>query len=301
MKQILLLLTLVYFCNVYGQSQKDSLRKISNERIDKINKDQRDNPYYSKQEVIDEYINENNEFLSLSKPDVNNDLSNFLKNNLDSDLVKKINFSNIKSSYTYRNLPNKTYNHSIRLTFEINKNNKAYNFRLDTGNKDLDKHVKDVFKNYPIDKFSLNDTDKIGKISVQLFTKENNKTIIKASTFPVIDIVPTLEICEENNGKRSIYTCFYDKLFEYILANISATTISKQKLRGNININPRFSVDTTGKIFRVNSIAPNKIIKDEIDRIIESYNQIILPAKRNNKIKNAYCSTYRMLIIEDKK
>jgi hypothetical protein len=99
----------------------------------------------------------------------------------------------------------------------------------------------------------------------------------------------------------SNYNCLNEKIYTYVLANTSIETISKQKLKGNITLRFRFSIDTNGKVIRVNSIAPNKIIKDEIDRVLQSFDQTIIPAKRNNNPKIAYCDNYAVIIIEDKK
>ncbi|OXA77868.1 hypothetical protein SAMN05444397_11440 [Flavobacterium aquidurense] len=300
MKSIFLFLTILLFSfTSYAQNQRDSLNKVVHERIKDINQDEIDNPYYTKQEIEDEYVAENNIFQSLSKPNENSDLSNYFKIYLEKGLLRKIDFSEIKSSPYYSHISNKVYNHTIRLTFEINKKNKATNFRLNTGNKELDKEVIRLFKKYPLEKLSLGENAKTGKISLQLFARENKTTIIKASEFAVVDQLPILKGCENTQYNWELNKCLYDQLFKYILANISLKTISEQDLKGEIHIRPRFSIDATGKIFKANSIAPNKIIKDEIDRIILSYDQVLIPGKRNNIPKITYCDTYRLFVIQD--
>ena len=299
MNKILLSLTLIISFNSYAQSKTDNL----SERANEINRNLPYDPYYSKQEIEDEYTTENNEFQVLSIPDENNELSNFIRRNLDPDILKKVDFSIIKSLPKYKNIPSKIYINTIRITFEIDKSNKPTNFMLNTGNKELDKEVILLFKKYPLEKLSIDDSFKGGKISIQLFARENNKTIIKASTFAVFDQAPMIEDCGKTKYSMGLsnYNCLDEKIYEYVLANTSIETISKQKLKGNITLRFRFSIDTNGKVIRVNSIAPNKIIKDEIDRVLQSFDQTIIPAKRNNKAKIAYCDNYAVIIIEDKK
>jgi hypothetical protein len=297
MKSILLFILILFSITNYSQTQKDSLNKVVRERIKNIQKTQSDNPYYTKQEIEDEYTNENNTFQALAQPSENSPLADYFKIYLETELLKEINFSTIKSSYLYKDISNNKYNYSIRLTFEINKKNKATNFRINTGNKELDRKVIEVFKKYPLEKLALKESDKRGKISIQLFTKEDKKTIIKASTFPVVDQLPVIKGCENSKVNWELNNCLYDKLYQYILENISLKNITNQNLRGEIIIRPRFLINTDGKITGVNSIAPNKVIKDEIDRLIASFDQVEIPGKRNDKPKNTYCDTYRTITI----
>lgn len=300
MKSILLFITILLFSfTTYSQSKKDSLNKIVRERIKNIQETQSDNPYFTKQEIEEEYVNENNTFQALAQPAENNDLANYFKIYLESTLLKKIDFSTIKSSYLYKNISNSKFNYTIRLTFEINKKKKASNFHINTGNKELNRKVIEIFKNYPLEKLALSEADKRGKISIQLFAKENKKIIIKASTFAVVDQLPVVKGCQNLQTNWEISNCLYDKLNNYIIQNISLKTISEQNLRGEITFSPRFSINTEGRIIKVNCIAPNSILKDEIDRAIMSFDQILTPGTRNNKPINTYCNTYRTLTIKD--
>ncbi|MFG4005255.1 hypothetical protein B0A67_23705 [Flavobacterium aquidurense] len=302
MKSILPFIIIVLLsAKSFSQSPKDSFRNAVKERLKNINEKQIDNPYYSRQELEEEYLLENSVFQALAQPSTESDLANYFKIYLEQNLLKKIDFSKLKTSSYYKGISNKKYNYTIRLTFEINKKNKAFNFRIHTGDSELDKKVIEIFKNYPLEKLNLNDNAKLGKISIQLFTKEDKNTIIKASTFAVVDQLPVLKGCEGIAYNSELGRCLYDQIFEYVLKNISLENIAKQGKRGEIIINPRFSIDSDGKIFRVNSIAPNKIIKDEIDRIITSFNQVIIPGKRNDTPKNTYCETFRMITINNLK
>jgi len=298
---VLFIIISIFSLTSYSQSQKDSINKVVRERIKNIKEDQSDNPYYTKQEKEDEYLSENNTFQALALPSENSDLANFFKIYLEKKLLKKIDFTAIKDSYLYNNFSNRKYNYTIRLTFELSKTGKATNCRINTGTKELDKKVIAVFKKYPLEKLGLKENDKSGKISVQLFAKENKEIVIKASQFAVTDIPPLIKGCEDSPLYGQLNKCLYDKLYEYLLKNISLKTLNNQELRGEIIFSPRFTINKEGKIINVNSIAPNKVIKDEIDRVILSFNEIIKPGKRNNTPKNFYCETYRTITIENLK
>ncbi|WP_026715114.1 hypothetical protein [Flavobacterium daejeonense] len=300
MKKITLLIFIFQFAISYPQySNKTELQERITQYSDETIKRERDNRYYTEEEY--KLVNdlETTTFKNLANPNETSELSLFLKQNLTSDDLKKINFNQITSSFSYKLNPYKldNYDYTIRLTFEIGKDNKAQNIKIQTGNADFNKQIKNVFKTFPLEKLNIDTENKSAIISVQLFCRENKKTIIKASTNAVYDITPSLNECQNlDYNKRN--SCFYNELNKYILKHISLEAISKQKLKGEISIYPRFSIDTNGKIFKVNSIAPNTIIKNEIDRIIQSFDKKIIPAKRNDTTKEYFYETSYILFIE---
>ncbi len=300
MKSILLFVAIVAFSfSTYSQTKKDSLNKAVRARVKDVLESQSDNPYFTREESDTEYLNENNTFQTLAQPSENSDLANFFKIYLEKKLLKKIDFSEVKWSYLYKDISRSEYNYTIRLTFEISKTGKASGFKIYTGDKDLDRKIVEIFKKYPLEKLALTEADKSGRISVQLFAKENKNTVIKASKFAVVDQLPTLKNCENLQTNWQKNNCLYERLYEYILQNISLKTINKQELRGEILFRPRFTIDSKGKIVHVNSIAPNSVIKNEIDRLIASFDQVLAPGTRNNLPKNTYCDTFRTLTIEN--
>ncbi|MBZ4033709.1 hypothetical protein K6T82_02965 [Flavobacterium sp. 17A] len=300
MKQILLFVTIISFhFTVITQSQKDSLNKVVQKRIKDIKQSQSDNPYYTKEEKREGYAKEVTTFQALAQPTEDSDLANYFKIYLEKKLLQNIDFSTIGWSSFYKHPSKNAYSYTIRLTFEISKTNKATNCRINTGNKERDRKIIEIFKKYPLEKLGLKESDKLGKISVQLFAKEDKNVIIKANKFAVVDTPPILKDCENAELYWQINKCLYDKLYEHILKNLSLKTLNNQELRGEVIFNPRFTINEEGKIVHVNSIAPNQIIKDEIDRVIQSFSQVIIPGKRNGNPQNTYCDTYRSLTIEN--
>ena len=66
MKSILLFILILFSTTNYSQTQKDSLNKVVRKRIKDMLERESDNPYYTKKETENEYINENNTFMSVS-------------------------------------------------------------------------------------------------------------------------------------------------------------------------------------------------------------------------------------------
>jgi len=295
------LLIIFYISNIYTQSfhstdLKKRVYKTSKEEITRENK----NEYYTKDEFILMMDKEKMSFLKESKPSPESELSIYLKSKLTEKDLKKVNYNNIQNSFSFKTTPlkYKTYDYTIRLSFEINKKNKAWNLRVQTGNSDLNKKIENIFKNYPIEKFNLNEKNKLGKNTVQLFSREKKKTIINASNFVVLDEKPTIELCSDIKYYSKKSSCLYDDMYNYILENISLSVLSKQKKRGEIKIYPRFSIDSKGNIYKVNSIAPNKAIKKELDRIIKLYDRKLTPSKRNGIPRDYFYSSNYVLIVD---
>ena len=215
MKQILLFVTIISFhFTVIAQSQKDSLNKVVQERIKDIKESQSDNPYYTNEEKRDGYSKEVTTFQALAQPSENSDLANYFKIYLEKKLLQKVDFSTIRWSSFYKHFSNNAYSYTIRLTFEVSKTNKATNCRINTGDKEIDKKIIEIFKKYPLEKLSLKENDKLGKISIQLFAKEGKNVIIKASKFAVIDTPPAIKGCKNTELYWQINKCLYVKLYE---------------------------------------------------------------------------------------
>lgn len=299
MKSTLLIVAFLFFTiSNFSQTQRDSLQKAVRERIKDSKELESDNPFYTKEEIEANYISENAIFQSLAQPNENSDLSKHFKIYLNQKLIRKIDFYKVKSSHLYKDVPSKIFNNTIRLTFEIGKKGNASNIHIFTGNSALDKEVIAAFKKYPIEKLALSESDKSSKISIQVFAKEDKNVIIKASSFIVTDHFPIIKNCENLPLNWQINKCFYDKLYSYILENISLKNINEQKLRGEILFHSRFVINAEGKVEKVNCIAPNKAIKDEIDRVLKLFDQVLVSGKRNGKSKNTYCDFYQTLTIE---
>ncbi|MBD0831613.1 hypothetical protein [Aestuariibaculum sediminum] len=303
-RKILFIALLAYSINNYSQIRnKTDLQNRASEAIsDRIYMEKKSS-YFTKQEYSLISYKEKQLFQNLSKPDEKSDLSQYLAQHITQKDLNKIDFNKIKASYKLNTDPFKSnfFDYTIRLTFQINEKDKYRNVSVNTGNLELNKKIKDIFIHYPLDKLKITNKNRTGINSVQLFTRKNKQAIIMASTNIVCDELPIFKGCspEERHTKRS--SCNYKCLKDFILNNIALSTIEKQKKRGEIRVYPRFSIDTNGSVFKINSLAPNKIIKMEIDRIIKSINYKIIPAKRNGIPVDYYYNTEFLFVIEKQK
>ncbi|UZO79571.1 hypothetical protein NBT05_11450 [Aquimarina sp. ERC-38] len=258
------------------------------------------NNYYTKESFILVDEAEKKSFESLARPSKQSEISKFFRSRLTRDDLKKINYSRIRSGMDFNNNPfkKKNYDYKIRLNFEVNKFNKISNPIIITGNTEFNRKIGKIFRSIPIEKLNISDINKACKYQIQLFTKEKDKKVINASTNVVCDELPSFKKCDELEFFSAESTCFYEELYSYILNNISINAISKQKKRGKIKIEPRFTIDASGDIVNANSIAPNQIIKDEVDRVLRTLNGKISPAKRNGKPFNHFYKTTYIIVVE---
>ena len=300
MKKLILVITLLLSINSYTQiDHRTDLEKTVYEASKLSIENGLEYHYYSKEEYELITQTERKNFESLGKPNKNSEISLFLKKYITKKELRKVNYSKIMSSFSYKLNPYKLefFDYKIRLKFKLSKKNKISGIRILTGNKELDNKIKKLFKKYPL-KEAFKIRDRKGEYSIQLFEKVEGKTIINASTFFVNDEKPSLEKCKKIEIGHRRNSCWYKELYQHILNNISPQEFIKQKLRGEIKIYPRFSIDSVGNIYKVNSVAPNKIIKNEIDRVIKTFSKGIIPAKRNNIPENYFYHTNYILIIK---
>lgn len=243
-------------------------------------------------------------FQSLSKPSPNSRLSQYLIQNLGIKYLNRIKFSDKQ----------KSNGKTIRLTFTLYNKNRPGNFRINTGNIELNKKIIAVFKKYPIEKLGLNSTNKLGICSVQLFSKEKNKTIINASSIAICDISPILEGCQNIKSHSKLTSYFYDSLRKHIVNNFSLSIFDKKQLKRlkSIRLFPRFSVDLEGNIYNINeedfklksyknnpkNLKSPKHIDQELYRITKSFDKIVKPATRNGKAIFFNYDTFYSFVLE---
>lgn len=251
-----------------------------------------------------DFKTEYDSFQFVSKPSPNSHLAKFLAEHIDKKELKTI-------SYTTRKAALKKI---IRLSFTLTGNGKPTNFRIHTGNDKLNKKLKSLFKTYPLEKLGIKRKNKLGKYSVQLFSKEKRKTIINSSSIAVYDVPPILNSCKNIKRYSRLTSCFYQGLNKHIVQNFSTEIFKKKKLKKtkSIHIYPLFSVNLEGKIYNINEInfkfdhysnrrnyyPPSKNIQVELNRVIRSFNLIEVPATRNGKPKYFNYDTFYILTIE---
>ncbi len=235
------------------------------------------------------YTTELESFQDISKPSPNSPLSQYLIKTLGVKYLNRIKFSDKQ----------KANRQTIRLRFNIYDNNKIGNFRINTGNIELNKKIIEIFKKYPIEKLGLNHTNSLGVCSVQLFSRSNKKTIINASTIAVCDIIPVFENCTSVKSHSNLSSCFYEELKNHIIKNFSLSIFNEKqrKKMKNLKFVLSFSIDNQGKIYNIfeeefkfksymnnpSGFRNSKIINEELHRIIKLLDKVAKPAMRNGK------------------
>lgn len=243
-------------------------------------------------------------FQSISKSNPNSELSNYLKKHINTKDLRRVNFSSKET----------TVEKTIRLTFQISKKNTPRNFRIRTGDRILDDKIKKLFKDFPLEKLGLKKQNRLGKCSVQLFSKHKGKTIINASSIAILDIPPILKDCQHVKYYSNLTSCFYQGLYKHIIDHFSSVFFMNKKLKKpkELKIYPRFSVDLMGDIYNINEsdfkfknyknnleyVRNSKNIESELYRVIKLFNQIIKPATRNGSPIYFNYDTQYIIIVE---
>ncbi|GAA4946748.1 hypothetical protein GCM10023314_20040 [Algibacter agarivorans] len=236
-----------------------------------------------------DFATELESFQSISKPSPNSHLSQYLITNLGTKYLSRIKFSDKQ----------KSNEKTIRLRFKISDKNRPTNMTIYAGNRELNKNIMEVLKNYPVEKLGLNDSNKLGIYSVQLFSREKNRTIINASRIAICDTPPIFKNCTSIKFYNNLTSCFYKELKNHIIKNFSMSIFSetKRKKMKSLKLFISFSIDTNGKIYNINEEAFKfktymnnpvgyknpKDIDQELSRILKLLGTVVTPAMRNGK------------------
>ena len=217
-------------------------------------------------------VSNDEEFILFAKPDKTNKLSKYFSNRIDSKL-----FESYKVNDTLKDKK------SINLTFTINEQNKAANIIVNSPYSELNKSIRDAFKNYDLEDLNITDKNPLNIYTLQILSKEGDQMVINCSTEIVYDRAPVFEGCESsfNQNKRS--NCFYQKISTHIANNLSPAEIKKAKILGMLNLRVAFSINEQGAIEQINCKAPTDSLTQELNRVIALFPKAKMPATRNGK------------------
>lgn len=241
-------------------------------------------------------------FEELTQPNQESVISKFFKKRLSKSDIKYINYSAIKNQLSlFDPLALNDYSNKINLTFEVSPEGKILRPFIVTGNHNLNMKIGRILKEISIKKIGLSKPTNFKRYVIQLFdyNAETKTPFINASTFPVEETQPTLTSCKHKKSSSSRKNCTVKKIKEYCINHLSVEVITNQKIRGQIQLRPKFIIDFTGKITVANSIAPNKILKNELDRILMSFDESFIPSTLNRKPVYDYYETYFNISIDE--
>lgn len=232
-------------------------------------------------------------FLELTKPNEKSDLSNFLNERIDPYYFQKLGWDT---------------GTPVKVEFEISDKLKPTNIKIINGGRNFNAAIKKEFIDYPIEKLGIQSEEKPCLCTIQIGNSNINK--FNASTVAVCDQLPLIINKPDSIDSYSKYAQYFNNnLQSFILKNISLEELEKSGLKGQITVNIEFIVNWDGKISNVNTKEihlekeeiENPTLKKEIERVIKSFEQIIIqPAYRNGKPFNYKHKYLFELFIEDK-
>lgn len=216
------------------------------------------------------FIDKYEEFALYAKPNKTNNLSKYFAKRIDSRLIDSYRITDT--------IKNKKY---IYLTFNLDKSNKPIRIIVNSPYSELNKSIREAFKDFDIEDLHINDKSQLNIYTLQILSQENNKMVINCSTNVVSDRSPIFEGCESSATKSKLSSCFNSKLSEYIANTISPAEIKKAKILGKLNLRVKFLVNEKGVIEQINCKAPTDSLSRELNRIIALFPKAKSPATRN--------------------
>ncbi|MBU3010066.1 energy transducer TonB [Polaribacter vadi] len=195
-----------------------------------------------------------------SNPNPENELSLYFKNEIKKKLLRNARFQTKKNNIT--------------LSFFINNERKPYNISVSSfGSFEFNKAVISTFKEFPLDKFSLDSLDTRNKYSLQIVSKKGSKNIFNCSTKLVVETPPVCEQCEDLKFYPDIKSClnlevrklFYEKADFSILDNST---------EDETDLYIQFSVTKSGELKMTSKTKVPLEFLLEADKIISSFPKV---------------------------
>jgi len=188
-------------------------------------------------------------FMQINRPSVNNKLARFLKQNMTPAEVYSLKFQN--NGLNFGNI--------VRAKFEVGEDGIPWNIHFNSGTLALNNKVIKLLKSYLIQNIpNLNKLHQ-GEHYMQLFSKENDKVLIKPSSVIVSDFPPVLFQECTNSPSSDVYDCFKDNLKNLIISNLDNDLIVKEKIVGELRFHIGFKLDKLGSVnnLKIDVYSPN--------------------------------------------
>lgn len=202
---------------------------------------------------------------SISDTDSKNELSLYLKEEISKKLLKKASYPKGKSFIT--------------ASFCIDKNDEIYNFTTSNGDIELNARLREAFENYPIDKLVPSNRGQAYKYSLKIITKKGSKNIFNCSNQFDIRTSNYTKNCQKYEQYPDIQKCFSEALKKHMEKDMNPELLfSKNTSSAGVS----FKVSNRGKLFQKKQGKKTPKSK-EIDRLLKSYPEKVIPATLNGK------------------
>lgn len=216
------------------------------------------------------FSNQYEEFQHYAQPNPDNELSKHFKKYLDADYLEAIDFLQKDEALK-----------KVNLTFAFNDQNKIIRISANSRYPALNKKLKEVFKKFPVRKLNFSSKNTNTLYTLQIISKENNKTIVNCSSKLVFETYPSIKECESSKSYFKKKKCFERKLEEFILNQISLQIIQQSGLTGDLKLYPRFEIDRNGSVCKTYSKGPTKELTDELNRTLMNLPPFLVNGSRN--------------------
>jgi hypothetical protein len=223
------------------------------------------NPFQNKYEEFEHY----------AKPDKTNKLSKYIRNHINTTLLNdyKVNDTIESKKHVY-------------LTFKLDAQNKITNVNVISPYSELNKSIRDAFKDLDIDELNIPEKNIQNIYALQILSNEGNEMVVNCSTNIIYDRYPVFDGCQSVDTYSSMKSCLTKQLEAHIAKNISAVEIQKAKILGSLNLKVQFLVNETGAIEHIKCKAPTDSLTKDLNRIIALFPKAVIPPTRNGKPTN---------------
>jgi hypothetical protein len=216
------------------------------------------------------------EFDYYAKPDKTSKLSKYIRNHINTSLLNDYIINDTVESKKH-----------VYLTFKLDALNKVTGVTVTSPYSELNKSIRDAFKDYNIDELNIPEMNTQNVYALQILSNEGNKMVVNCSTNIIYDKYPVFQGCQSNAVTyNNMKSCLTKQLEAHIAKYISPLEIKKAKIVGSLNLIVQFLVNETGAIEQIKCKAPTDSLTKELNRVVALFPKAVVPPTRNGKPSN---------------
>lgn len=226
---------------------------------------------------------ESTSFEEFTKPNPENELSQFFSKNLTEEFIDKANLNRV--------------NKNLVLYFELDDNNTPFNINTNARSQLLEDKIISIFKEYPINQLNFSNKKPFSNYILQILSFTENRIIVNANSNVGFQSIPIFPGCEISKTVADAKNCFsrgvqmhFAKKFDTELPNRLGLSAGRKRVL------IRFKIDKEGNIVDVKSKAPHPKIENEVISVIKKLPKMKPGSQNGTNINIKFSIPFTLII-----
>ncbi|WP_439132556.1 energy transducer TonB [Polaribacter sp.] len=221
----------------------------------------------------------NTDFLTFTKPSPSNDFSVYVKSKLTETDLQLANLNRLHNR--------------LSIFFELDKNEQIINLKTNSRSDHLDKKIKQIFKNYPLENLNFLNKKGVHSYTLQVLSFKQDKVVVNTSSTLGYEKAPLFPGCENSKNLQEIKKCFSKNVQLHFSRKFNADLPNRLGLaRGKLKVWIRFIIDKNGNATKIATklSQPSPAIDVEVKRVMSLLPKMASVAEQNGKAVEVKCA-----------